>query len=95
FDPHGDPIPNKDGEIQHHNNLMLSSLSEKNTGKVVGIKDSSNTFLQYLDQLQITLGSIITVNSIIPFDNTINITVNGKQFSISNQVAKNLFIQKT
>ncbi|HSQ46161.1 MAG TPA: metal-dependent transcriptional regulator, partial [Lutibacter sp.] len=69
-DPHGDPIPDKNGNIEHHKNMMLSSLENGESIVVIGIKDSSDPFLKFLDKLQIQLGSIIKVVSKEPFDNS-------------------------
>ena len=48
-DPHGDPIPDKNGIIEHHKNIMLSSISENKNCVIVGVKDSSSALLYCLD----------------------------------------------
>lgn len=60
-DPHGDPIPNPAGFIKYTTKLVLSDLAIGETGKFVGIKDSSSTFLKLLDKRKISLGSNIKV----------------------------------
>jgi len=93
-DPHGDPIPDKEGNIEHHKNVMLSSIEENNTCKVLGVKDSSSAFLKFLDSKKITLGSSIKVISKEEFDNSITIEINNELFSISHIISKNLFVKK-
>jgi len=93
-DPHGDPIPDKEGNIEHHKNVMLSSIEENNTCNVLGVKDSSSAYLKFLDSKKITLGSSIKVISKEEFDNSITIEINNELFSISHLISKNLFVKK-
>lgn len=93
-DPHGDPIPDKEGNIKHHNNTMLSSVETGKSCVVIGIKDSSDPFLKFLDKLQIQLGSILKVISKEPFDNSMLVETETASISISNQISKNLFVKK-
>jgi len=93
-DPHGDPIPDKDGNIEHHKNIMLSSVETEKYCVVIGIKDSSDSFLKYLDQIDIQLGSTLKVISKEAFDNSMRVENNQISFSISNQISKNLFVKK-
>lgn len=93
-DPHGDPIPDKYGNINHHKNVMLSSVTPKNSCKVVGVKDSSASFLSFLDSSKIALGSFIKVIKVEEFDNSMLIKIDHRTFSISNVIAKNLYVTK-
>lgn len=93
-DPHGDPIPDKNGNIEHHKNLMLSSVEIENSCILIGIKDSSDPFLKFLDKLQIQLGSTLKVISKEPFDNSMLVETETSLISISNQISKNLFVKK-
>ncbi len=92
-DPHGDPIPDKEGNIEHHKNIMLSSVKVENSCKIIGVKDSSSEFLKYLDSKNIHLGSIVKVISKEVFDNSITIEINKQLLSISHQISKNLFVK--
>jgi len=93
-DPHGDPIPDEYGNIAHHTDVMLSSLGINENGVVLGVKDSSKSFLKYLDSSEIRLGSSIKVISKEVFDNSIQIELEGRMLSISQQITKNLYIKK-
>ncbi|SNR55191.1 metal-dependent transcriptional regulator [Lutibacter flavus] len=94
FDPHGDPIPDKDGNIEHHKNLMLSSVDILDECTVIGVKDSSSIFLKFLDKKNIKLGSTLKVISKEEFDNSMVIENNKNNYSISHQISKNLFVKK-
>lgn len=93
-DPHGDPIPDKDGNIKIIEKSLLSTLSIKESGICVGVDDSSSEFLQFLDKKGITLGNQIIVLEKEDFDNSLSIQIGDKKMSISNKIANNLYIRK-
>ncbi|GAA4069024.1 metal-dependent transcriptional regulator [Flavobacterium cheonanense] len=93
FDPHGDPIPNADGEIKKINKLLLSETELNKEYQCVGVKDSSSEFLQYLDKQKIALGSKITVKEKESFDDTLLVQIDSRQLTISNKIANNLYVK--
>jgi DtxR family Mn-dependent transcriptional regulator len=92
-DPHGDPIPDENGNIALHKNVMLSFIEANNSCVVIGLKDSSSDFLKFLDNLNISLGSVLKVISKEAFDNSMIIENNNHIISISNQISKNIFVK--
>src|SRR5690606_2378300 len=50
FDPHGDPIPSRDGDFPERKKVLLSSLNTGDSGICVGVKDTSTSFLKFLDK---------------------------------------------
>lgn len=92
-DPHGDPIPDKQGKIAKIEKQLLSDLSEGQTGICVGVKDTSSEFLKYLDKQQIALGNKITVIAKESFDLSLRINVNNTELDISNKIAANLYVK--
>lgn len=92
-DPHGDPIPNAIGQIIAVEKQLLSELVENQIGICVGVKDSSAEFLKYLDKQEIALGSKIEIIFKESFDLSTKIKVNGKELTISNKIANNLFVK--
>ncbi|MCH9659719.1 MAG: metal-dependent transcriptional regulator [Bacteroidetes bacterium] len=95
FDPHGDPIPDKDGNFKATEKRLLSELTKKQKGVCVGVKETSSEFLQYLDKRKITIGTKITVLGKEFFDGSMIIQVGRDQFFVSKKIAENLFIQTT
>lgn len=93
-DPHGDPIPDKDGNLKTIEKSLLSSLIKNESGVCVGVNDSSKEFLQFLDKKGITLGKLITVLEKEDFDGSLSIQIDQKKLSISNKISNNLYIQK-
>lgn len=94
FDPHGDPIPDKNGNIIQHKDITLSDLKIGEKAVVVGVKEHSKSYLNYLEQLQLVLGAEVQIKDIVEFDATMRILVNNKQVIISNQASKNLIVKK-
>ena len=92
-DPHGDPIPNANGQMISIEKQLLSDLAENQIGICVGVKDSSAEFLKYLDKQEIALGSKIEIIFKESFDLSTKIIVNGKELTISNKIANNLFVK--
>ena len=92
FDPHGDPIPDKNGIIKTSDKKLLSELKENEKGICVGVKESDSQFLRYLDKLSISIGTKIKVLSVEEFDGSITIEVAGKPSFISEVSAKNIYV---
>ena len=92
-DPHGDPIPNRDGEFTVSNKTVLSDLEIGEKGVCVGVKDSSTNFLNYLDKQGISLGQSIEIKDKEVFDRSMLIAFNDNTLRISEQIADNLYIK--
>ncbi len=95
YDPHGDPIPDKNGNIHRHQDITLADLNIKEQGIVVGVKEHSKSYLNHLETINLVLGSEILVEEIVDFDRSMGVTVNkNKSVNISHQASKNLIIKK-
>ena len=93
YDPHGDPIPDKNGNIKSADKRLLSELSKKDQGILVGVRETSTEFLQFLDKRNIAIGTPIKVLGKEFFDGSMVIQVKSEQFFISKKIAENLYIQ--
>jgi DtxR family Mn-dependent transcriptional regulator len=92
-DPHGDPIPDKKGNLQTIEKTLLSNLKKGESGICIGVKDSSSDFLQYLDKQNIKLGDQIKVMDKEAFDESTHIQIANRNMNISKKIAANLYIQ--
>jgi DtxR family Mn-dependent transcriptional regulator len=92
-DPHGDPIPDENGEIKAKPKLQLSQTMEGKSGTIVNVKDSSSSFLKYLDKIGAYIGARIQVLERLEFDESLEIKIdNNKEVFISKDVADNIWI---
>lgn len=93
FDPHGDPIPDASGNIKPVKQILLSKMKVGEKGKVVGVKDSSSKLLQYLDSLEIHLGTSIEISEVVEFDNSFVVQLGKKRkITLSKLAAQNIFV---
>ncbi|MBT8394981.1 MAG: metal-dependent transcriptional regulator [Flavobacteriaceae bacterium] len=92
-DPHGDPIPDKNGNINTLDKVPLSTLQENQGSKLLSVKDSSDEFLRFLNKRNISIGDTINVLNIEPYDKSVQIRVNSKEMTITENVAENLYVK--
>jgi len=57
------------------------------------VKDTSSDFLRYLDKQKIALGKEIMVLEKENFDNSMRIKIDENEFTISQQIANNIYIK--
>ncbi|GJM61157.1 metal-dependent transcriptional regulator [Persicobacter diffluens] len=91
-DPHGDPIPNENGEIIEIPKILLSDFTTGKKAQISAVKESSPLFLQYLDKIKAGIGSNIIIQERIAFDNSLEILLDGRTLYISEEVAKNIYV---
>lgn len=92
FDPHGDAIPTKEGEIVIPFSRLLSSLEVGKRGKVIAVKDNSSAFLQYADKIGLNIGDLIEVKEIEEFDQMLTIKIGKESRLVSSKFAENIFV---
>lgn len=93
IDPHGDPIPQKNGTIAELNQKLLSELEDGEKGVITGIKKGTPSLLNFLDQKKIKLGDQIQLISIIEFDQSAEVIIHKKNISLSEKICNNLLIE--
>lgn len=94
-DPHGDPIPDQDGNIQYHEPISLNELAVGEKGLLVGVNEQSMDFLQYLDKIKLSLHSRMEVLELNEYDNSRQIRINGiTTLFVSEKVCNNLIVKR-
>ena len=92
-DPHGDPIPDEEGNINFLEKSLLSTIGVNMKAVCVGVKDTSSDFLRYLDKQGIALGKEMIVLEKEAFDNSMRIKIASNEFTISQQIANNIYVK--
>ena len=92
-DPHGDPIPDKEGHFIQQSKTPLSQFKEGITCKMIAVNHNSSPFLKYVSQIGLTLGSEIKILEIRKFDGSMLISFNNKKENISQKFAENIFAE--
>lgn len=91
-DPHGDPIPDAEGMVKHHDLKPVSTLALNTRGIISAVREHSTPFLQYLERQSLVIGKKIRVIEIIEFDRSMVLEIENKQIQVSREVANNLLI---
>ena len=93
IDPHGDPIPQKNGTIAELNQKLLSELKHGEEGIITGIKKGTPSLLNFLDQKNIKLGDQIQLIIILEFDQSAEVIIHEKTINLSEKICSNLLIE--
>lgn len=94
FDPHGDPIPNKQGKFPKSNRRPLSESVKGCKCVVLGVSEHSEVFLNYLTELKIGLNDKLTVEQIHSYDNSLKLITKNKEVIImSEKAASQILVQ--
>ena len=97
FDPHGDPIPTKDGSCAEAPGDCLTSLRTGQSGRVARVVDDDPALLRYLTELGIMPRVTVTVTERAPFDGPLHVRVgrakSGPIYPLGPQVANQVYVE--
>ena len=92
-DPHGEPIPDKDGNIIQPDLKKLSKCKENETVELASVTTSSEEFLNFLNKRNLSLGTEIRVLQKEDFDQSIKVFYNGQEENFSKTVCDRLLVK--
>ena len=93
-DPHGEPIPDKDGIIITQNLKKLSECKVNDMVILTSVTISTDDFLNYLNQRNLALGAEILIKNIEKFDGSMQITFADRTEILSKMVCEKLLVKK-
>ncbi|ASO06030.1 MULTISPECIES: metal-dependent transcriptional regulator [Arenibacter] len=94
IDPHGSPIPNKEGEIVKRNYKTLAECSVGTKVELKALRDSSTDFLLFLNKKEIHLGSEILIHQIESFDKSMTISYGDHSEQVlSNSISSRILVE--
>ncbi|MBE3075057.1 MAG: metal-dependent transcriptional regulator [Actinobacteria bacterium] len=91
-DPHGAPIPTRDGAVDETEYTSLAELSVGASGVVARVTGKDPELLRYLGELSIRPGRKVTVKARAPFDGPITLGVGKQELSIGPALAGHVLI---
>jgi DtxR family Mn-dependent transcriptional regulator len=92
-DPHGDPIPSKDGVITCSMSYPMIEAREGTMVRVLRVSDSNSEMLQYVSSIGISLNKEIAVRQKMNFDNSLLVRIGDREVNISSTIASNIFVE--
>ena len=93
-DPHGELIPNANGEYSVLPKVTLSSLVEGDLCQLVAVNDGSVQFLKYVSEIGLALSSEIEILEIREFDKSIRIQFDDIVETVTKKFVDNVFVKK-
>ena len=93
-DPHGEPIPDKDGIIITQNLKKLSECKVNDMVILTSVTISTDDFLNYLNQRNLALGEEILIKNIEKFDGSMQIEFSDRTEVLSKMVCEKLLVKK-
>ncbi|WP_234572624.1 metal-dependent transcriptional regulator [Rhodohalobacter sp. 614A] len=91
-DPHGDPIPSKDGKMPKIKLKPLHSVPIKTPFIVRRVKNQNPELLRYLEKQGLIPGVKVEVLNKEPFDGPVQIRVENQTVTIANNIAEDIFV---
>jgi DtxR family Mn-dependent transcriptional regulator len=95
FDPHGDPIPNGDGQFPEQQKISITQMPMNVEMLVCGVAEDSATFLAYLQHLNIHIGITVKVLEKEDFDDSYEILIGTQKLRLTAKAAENILVKKT
>jgi len=92
-DPHGEPIPDKDGNVIQPDLKKLSKCQENEIVELASVTTSSEEFLNFLNKRNLSLGTEIKVLQKEDFDHSIKVSYNGQEENFSKTVCDRLLVK--
>lgn len=94
-DPHGSPIPDKNGKVVWIEYNKLSDCKVGETVKLAAVINTSSDFLKFLNTREMRLGLKIKIKSIEQFDKSMIVCYGKRQAEVlSNVVCERLLVEK-
>lgn len=94
FDPHGDPIPDRNGRIRERITHRLSVCKAGETVRLAAVSETTDGLLRLLDAKGLRIGSSLVVQEVHPYDGSMDLKPkNGAAFSLSREVCHHLQVE--
>jgi DtxR family Mn-dependent transcriptional regulator len=93
FDPHGAPIPTRDGAVDERRLTALCDVGAGQRARVVRVSDDDDGMLRYLAELGLLPGAAVTVVERAPYDGPVTVDVSGRAVAVGTAVAEAVLVE--
>lgn len=94
FDPHGEPIPDKDGNIIAQHLKKLSACKKGDAVIFTAVTITDDDFLSFLNAKNLELGTKIEILEIEKYDESMNVKIEGKTVILSKIVSEKILVKE-
>jgi DtxR family Mn-dependent transcriptional regulator len=94
FDPHGDPIPAKDGTKAAVSDTALTAWPLDRPARLARVRTQDGDRLRYLGSLGLYPGAQVRVLGRVPFDGPLLVDVDGRQHMLAHEMAGFLLVME-
>jgi DtxR family Mn-dependent transcriptional regulator len=92
-DPHGAPIPARDGTMPQSDLKRLSDLEPGETAIIAEVSDHDPEMLRYLGKLGLFPKATVSVVSTAPFEGPVTVKINSDEHALGREVAGHVLVQ--
>ena len=93
FDPHGAPIPTREGAVDERRHIALADLADGQTARVVRVSDEDGELLRYLADLALLPGAEVTVVDRAPFGGPLTLEVGERRCAVGPVAAAEVLVE--
>jgi DtxR family Mn-dependent transcriptional regulator len=91
-DPHGAPIPTRDGIVDRPDSVQLTNLEPGQSAAVVEVSDHDPALLRYLGELGLHPEVKVRVIAVAPFDGPLTVRIGEAEQTLGRAVAKHISV---
>ncbi len=92
FDPHGDPIPSKDGKMPVVKSFPLVKVDDHESCVIHRVTDQNPELLRYLEKQGLIPGVKVKIVNREPFEGPLTLQLENKTLSVGRKVAESLVV---
>jgi DtxR family Mn-dependent transcriptional regulator len=92
-DPHGAPIPTRDGRVDERHHVTLAEVEVGASARIVRVEDEDAGLLRYLTSLGIQPNVVVRVTGRAPYDGPLDVEIRGRQRHLGAALASRLQVE--
>lgn len=92
-DPHGDPIPTREGDIADVTTDPLADVQPGQSVRIQRVSDTDPEMLSYLEEMGLLPGTSVEIVEKAPFNGPITVRIKSGEQVLGHRIASNIFVQ--